>query len=655
MPDATNPADFRLAYRPEIDGLRAVAVLLVVLFHAGLGFPGGYVGVDVFFVISGFLITSLVLKEIELGRFSMLRFWERRVRRLAPAMLAMIFGVLVVGWFLLLAQDYAELASSVLWQIACVANVFFWRNTGYFAGGADEKPLLHTWSLAVEEQFYLALPLLLVLVWRSAPGNPVARCRAFFALIIVGSLALSAYATSAHAAAAFYLLPSRAWELAFGGLLATLPKRWFPVKAAAAEVGALLGLALICGAAVLFNEDTPFPGTAALAPCLGAAAFIWASSSRSTASSRILSTRPAVAVGLLSYSLYLWHWPVLAFMNYWALSRAQTASRLLAVGLALALAGLSYALIEQPFRRKRVLADRRSSVLAFAGSVSFALVAAALITQMQGLPSRHSPRAEQFAADAREPHFSASVKPQDLERGRLNRFGASGGDADLLLWGDSHAMAVAPALDRFLAEKGRSGLAVTHPATAPILDFVRNAKFGLGADAIPQGRAVLELLERSQVKDVFLVARWSNYQGEPLPGERGDFEAGLLRTVEGIRSEGARPWIVREVPAHFADVPKALAFAAITGSNPLEFASRPTHQPHEGWSEGFVAQLEERGAVVLDPRPAFYDARTQTYLMQYDDHALYRDSHHLTPYGAEQMILPLLRAAAPETSKQVTP
>ncbi|MEZ5385703.1 MAG: acyltransferase [Prosthecobacter sp.] len=207
-------------YRPDIDGLRAVAVLPVLFYHAGVSFTGGYVGVDVFFVISGFLITRLLVRDLERGRFSLLEFWHRRVRRIFPALFVMVLFTVVAGGFLMIPADYKELGQSVVAQSLLVANIFFWDDTGYFARAAESKPLLHTWSLAVEEQFYVLFPV--VLAWLSRSGKAHARRLLGIALLL--SFAASLPGPSCFPTTAFYLLPTRAWELLLGGILVFLPE-----------------------------------------------------------------------------------------------------------------------------------------------------------------------------------------------------------------------------------------------------------------------------------------------------------------------------------------------------------------------------------------------------------------------------------------------
>jgi peptidoglycan/LPS O-acetylase OafA/YrhL len=258
-------------YRPEVDGLRAVAVAVVVLFHADLGFPGGFVGVDVFFVISGYLITSLIVRDLEQGKFTLRSFWERRARRIVPALVVLVLLVSVAGFFLLLPSDYLDLGRSAAAQAAFVANIFFWRETGYFSGGADQKALLHTWSLAVEEQFYLIFPLLLLGLFRFATFR---RRRGLLSVISVATLmsfTLSVWAVTSYRTAGFYLLPPRAWEILLGALVAIAPAQRFWTTRMLREVAALCGLSAILIASLVYDSFTPFPGVAAVLPCLGAA------------------------------------------------------------------------------------------------------------------------------------------------------------------------------------------------------------------------------------------------------------------------------------------------------------------------------------------------------------------------------------------------
>ncbi|MCB5200694.1 acyltransferase, partial [Loktanella sp. TSTF-M6] len=295
-------------YRRDIDGLRTLAVVPVVLGHAGLGlFAGGFVGVDVFFVISGFLITGILVRELEQGRFSLIDFYERRARRILPALFVVLAACIVVFWFLLLPQHYVVIGKAGIASLLFSSNIYFFRiDSAYFANATSMQPLLHTWSLAVEEQFYIVFP---VLLWLIAAWRRTSRTL-LIAGLSLASFALAVWMVPRHPVAAFYLTPTRVWELGLGALLALGA---FPAlrHRLLAELVAAAGLVAIAWAVFTLDKTDPFPGLNALAPCLGAVAIIWAGQSQITLTGRLLSTRGMVGIGLMSYSLYLVHWPVL--------------------------------------------------------------------------------------------------------------------------------------------------------------------------------------------------------------------------------------------------------------------------------------------------------------------------------------------------------
>ena len=337
-------------HRADIDGLRAIAVVPVVLFHAGVSqVSGGFVGVDIFFVISGYLITSLILGEMREGRFSLLSFYERRIRRIFPALFAVLAVCIVLAGTLFLPRELRSFDESLLAATFFVSNIYFYGSNGYFAAPPDTLPLLHTWSLSIEEQFYIVFPLLLSLAIAFGRRIWVGLISVLFLL----SLAASIWVTPINPDAAFYLAPMRVWELMLGALLAArvLPRI---ESQAVREMLALAGVALIAYAVFRFSTSTPFPGSAALIPCLGAAFLIYAGEDEGTTSaSKVLSLRPLVFVGLISYSLYLWHWPLLVFARYWSVTSLTGWQSATIVIASFILAALSWAYIEQPFRRKR--------------------------------------------------------------------------------------------------------------------------------------------------------------------------------------------------------------------------------------------------------------------------------------------------------------
>lgn len=376
-----------LSYRPDIDGLRAIAVMLVVLNHVGLSvFSGGYIGVDVFFVISGYLITGIISRQMEKGSFRFSDFYMRRARRILPALYAVLLFVMVAGYYLYLPSDYSVLSESALSSIAFISNVFFWKNSGgYFSSTAEEMPLLHIWSLSVEEQFYFFWPLALILIIKvkSLKGRLT-----LIAAAVVASFTIAEIGVLQEWSSTYFLLPSRAGELLVGAFLAIwLSRRQSPLeRSMAAELAAVAGLMMVLLPAFLLSEGSAFPGVNALIPCVGAALIIGSRTFGNSLVSRLLSTRPFVLIGLISYSVYLWHWPMISFMHY---LRAEI-TPLIAVGLVAAsivLGYLSWRLIEQTFRHRAEATPSGVMVAAAVGSLCV-LILPAIVYLKDGLPAR---------------------------------------------------------------------------------------------------------------------------------------------------------------------------------------------------------------------------------------------------------------------------
>lgn len=374
----------KLEYRKDIDGLRGIAVLSVILFHAGVPlFDGGFIGVDIFFVISGYLITSIILIEKENGTFSLWNFYERRARRILPALFVVMATCVPFAWKWMLPNPLKDFGQSLIATSFFASNILFWRETGYFALAAEEKPLLHTWSLAVEEQFYILFPLLVLLLWRY-------KRQWLFPLVLVGiclSFGLSEWGWRYKPQAAFYLMPTRAWEIGIGCLVAFLhiyhqnkiTKRfssWFSA----------FGLMLLISAIFIFNEHTPNPSYWALLPLIGTA-LILLFPVPSSLTSKILTFRPLTAIGLISYSAYLWHQPIFAFIRIRTLNIPTPLMFLLGVLGTLLLGWFSWKYVEQPFRNKNFLS--KALVLAFltTGMVSFITIGG-VQHKYEGFPHR---------------------------------------------------------------------------------------------------------------------------------------------------------------------------------------------------------------------------------------------------------------------------
>ncbi len=390
-------------YREDIDWLRAIAVISVLGFHWDIRpFHGaGFVGVDIFFVISGFLITQIIQSEMASGDFSFARFYERRVRRLLPALYVMVLLTAIPSFYYLLPSERHEFFRSIAAVVTFTSNFFFWTQTGYFDRAADEKPLLHTWSLSVEEQFYLALPILiwLLLKWIGPDKRRQLALPAGLGILALASFALAHWLmTSGHKESAFFLSPPRAWEFLAGSLVA-MPGVPAIRNIHLYRTARIAGLAMIAGAVFGYRSYVTFPGVTALLPCAGAALFIWAGLGSSvTPRARYSPLRIAGFFGRISYSLYLWHWPLFIYAKFskpGLLLLPHEKAALFAVATAISYA--SYRFIEQPLRT-RALISSRTAAFAAAGSTSVALLAASLIAAGTGSLPDKDPRTAQLEA-----------------------------------------------------------------------------------------------------------------------------------------------------------------------------------------------------------------------------------------------------------------
>lgn len=642
-----------LRYRADIDGLRAVAVLAVVAYHAGFGVRGGYVGVDVFFVISGFLITSLIAKELDAGSFSLAQFWERRIRRIWPAASAMTLLALGAGWMMMLPPSFLRLAEDALAQVLLFANVRFLHSANYFDGSATLRPLLHTWSLAVEEQFYLAFPPLLMLLW----GMGRRRVRLVLVVILGASLALSAWQTAAQPKPAFYLLPARVWELMLGALLVLSPRVLGAAKWTrnAAGVG---GLGLILAPMLIYSDSTRFPGLAALPPCIGTALLIAAGGpGESSVVTRMLAWTPLRFIGLISYSLYLWHWPILSFMHYTLGDDLTPSLRAAAMAACLLLSIASWRFIEMPVRHVggRVGLARVAIVAAAATSIT---VAACLgIKWSGGIPSRFT--AAELSLGVPDPmnrSWEATGVRAALERGEAP-FKAMGAPRDpgqrpcFLLWGDSHAMAISEALDARAREKGLSGTAALR-AESVALPAVWIPALGLESrDASANwNNAVIAWIRENRPANVVLCSRWSAYLEEP-PGGRANrliaplssdspsaalAERTMGAALEALSTACAQSdstlWLLKEVPTQSDTTERRVAFSHLTGrSTSLAGISLAEHRDHQRRVDALLASLAVPPRVV-DLSAASFPAASASRLGE-DEASYYADTHHLNTRG----------------------
>jgi peptidoglycan/LPS O-acetylase OafA/YrhL len=452
-------------YRADVDGLRAIAVLPVVLYHSGLGFSGGFVGVDVFYVISGFLITKIIYDLSAERRFSFADFYDRRIRRLFPALFVLLLAVTLWSAIYLLSPDLEDFGGSLFSAAVYASNIYFYKKTGYFDEAAATKPLLHTWSLAIEEQFYILVPFLLIALVRFVD----ARWHVPFLLVLSAtSFVLCLWLTAHDTAGAFYLLPPRAWELGIGGALAIAAPpvhryRWL------AEGLTVAGIAAIAFAVFVFSDATPFPGWRVAIPTLGAAAILSTNGRSGAMVERLLSTAPFTFIGKISYSLYLWHWPVIVSYDY---GRAPVFTETLeCVAVFTLLAILSWRFVEAPVRTRRLLGSRRALFLAAAmASVATAAIGLVLM-KSEGLPQRQSERVTALLDERRwiSPHRSCHYV--SIERAAADRLcvrGAQGVTPTFLLAGDSHADAISEGLFAAARDRSVAGIQYTAPSFVPL-------------------------------------------------------------------------------------------------------------------------------------------------------------------------------------------
>ncbi|MCC6274951.1 MAG: acyltransferase, partial [Leptospiraceae bacterium] len=424
-----------LDYRPEIDGLRALAVLPVILFHAGFEmFSGGFVGVDVFFVISGYLITTIILSDLEQGKFSIIDFYERRARRILPALFVVMLVSIPFAWFWFLPSDMKFYSRSLVAVSMFASNFLFWRETGYFDTSAEIKPLLHTWSLAVEEQYYVIFPLFLMLFWRFG------KRRIFILLLIVfvASFVSAQLGASSRPAATFFLLPTRGWELLIGAFTAFYLYRsnrvefsgWFR------EIGSWLGVALIFFSVFAYSEATPFPGIYALVPTVGTMLIILFAT-QSTTTGRFLGNKYFVGIGLISYSAYLWHQPLFAFARQRSLVEPGHQVFAILSVTSLILAYFSWRYIETPFRKKGYI--RRSKIFAYAFCLTVFFIGVGLVGHItEGVFCRQN-IANTMQLDARvaaNHGLSADCAGGYIESSNC----MTDKNPEVLVWGNSYAM-----------------------------------------------------------------------------------------------------------------------------------------------------------------------------------------------------------------------
>jgi peptidoglycan/LPS O-acetylase OafA/YrhL len=618
-------------YRPDIDGLRALAVLAVIAFH---GFPeyfaSGFVGVDVFFVISGFLISGIILDETRVGIFSLQRFYARRVRRIFPALLLVLVVSLLAGWWLLLPADLVRLGKQLAASAAFVSNFYLWFQSGYFSPDARTFPLLHLWSLGVEEQFYIVWPLIIVGLQRR-PNWTISA----IVLIGISSFCLNVALIDNHEAD-FYSPVTRAWELMLGASLAWLRRRddKAPPSKRSADIATIAGLLLISGSASLFDQQSSYPGWLALVPTTGTSLILWSGASSRVASS-ILSARAVVFVGLISYPLYLWHWPLLVFSEAFKFAPLTQLERGLVVAASFILAWLTYELVESKFRAGGV---NRAKIATLGGGMIFVAVAGFAIVEGQGFETRF-PKEVRELAEVRGYPASWRIHECLIDPKKETTFAKSCMEEArplLFVWGDSTATALMPGL-RQLQHERNFGLAQFNAnSCGPWLT--------VNVPGNPNCRGindeVLGIVSRARPDVVVLHARGST-QPEDIAGLKETILALHALSIPHIIVLGPVPVWKRGLPN------EVLRYFVI---HHALIPARSSQRVYQSWDDAEMrAAIVKLGAEYISAWDVMCNADgCLTRLGEGPDDIVASDQHHLTESGSTFLVQSIEDKILPE-------
>lgn len=627
-------------YRPEIDGLRTVAIVPVVLVHMGFAWmSGGYVGVDVFFVISGYLISGVIIQKMNSDSWSFAGFWKARILRILPASVVMMLSVLVAAYFIMTPQHFVETSHSAMWQSVFLESVHLASQShGYYDSTAQVKPLLHTWSLSIEELFYFLFPFALFFLWKRGRKLTIG----VFALVALISLANSVIGSVVYPESTYYLLSARAWELLVGVLARVIVMRPNRITAQAMS---LVGIVAIGYACIAYTDQTVFPGFAALIPTMGTAAILVSNQDHGTLVGRFLSMKPMVYVGKISYSLYLWHWPVYVFWKYYSLEAIGLSDQLLMICLSVVLALMSYYLIEKPFRY--MLIDCRIPKIYGLGIGQVAAVASLgfLVTANAGWPERFETTSNihKYYPDSSDDFDSkkiAEVK-EILKQDKLVHLGKEG-KPEFLVWCDSHGHPLREMISETASQQGLSGRIAMRSGSLPVPNVWTQRGSGQ-REFLAYNAAIEDYVYDSNIKHVILIGRWtpavlgtenrtlSDTDRIPILKDSPQvLEKHLTALVDRLQSKGVTVWLMRQVPEHpFNPVEKLVAtrgrIEGVTLAEHLMF-QKETNEI-----------LLRSGATILDPTPYMFGENNRTILVGPDGIPEWLDGSHLNTLGAKRL------------------
>jgi len=617
-------------FRADIQGLRAIAVTSVVLHHASSEFlPGGYVGVDIFFVISGFLITRILLRELDAGTYSIAEFYVRRIKRLFPALYLMLAATLAVGFALLPPDQLAELSLTVISTALFSSNLLFIKITGYFASAAELKPLLHTWSLAVEEQFYLAFPPALAFLARRRREWVIPALWVGF----LASLLLCEVVLEYRPSEAFYLPLTRAFELLTGCLLAAgaVPTLRSDLIRNLASVA---GLAMITLAIALYEPSTRFPGILALVPCVGTALVIYAGNQRDSLAGTLIGGAVPCFIGNLSYSWYLWHWPVFCYLRWITIGSASPLQIAAATVLSFGLGYASWQYVELPAQRFKITG--RNVLLSGVATILVTCIVCVGPVVLRGLPDRFTTQERALLASEGDfNHRRSSCHSEDWRPVAYRDscvFGASASPTTAV-YGDSFGAEIVAALgERLQAQSTSSAIQITSSACPPAAGYRPPSRPRCTA----YNKTTLELLANDQrIKTVVLIANYNIYPRDDLPELLG----GLTKTAATLKRHGKRVAIIYQVPSMHFVVPTALALVSHRGQDPTSYGIELAEHEREtaDLNTALDAIVARTGAIKIDPaRDLCVGGLCKAYLPAFG--SLYFDRLHLSMAGARLVV-----------------
>lgn len=646
-----------LTYRPDIDGLRAVAVLLVVVFHVwgSKYIPGGFIGVDIFFVISGFLITQIIHKELKQKTFTFKDFYTRRIRRLMPAFILVIVSTNVIALYILLPEDLIEYSKSQISAALFLSNMYLWSQAGgYFASNADFIPLLHTWSLSVEEQFYLIWPLCLLLLVKYF--NFFIRIGIIIMITCLGFF-LSEWAVNYYLSASYYFFPTRAFELLMGAILALSISRLPILSVRVSNLLSLIGLALIIIPSFILTKGSHFPGINALWPCLGAVLIIYSGMGENRGvTSRLLSLKPLVIIGLISYPLYLWHWPIISFTNYHAIEINFFEGSIIII-LSLFLSFLTWKFIEKPVRDHVKFSFKHVFLWLFLLPSTVIILTSFLTIYSEGFPKRFSDEitsknkavmslTHKIRGGCNQGDVENPLGPNECILGNASR-----NNIDILLIGDSHANAISGMIDVMASDAGLRGYDVTQSNTYPLV--------GVDVSKIVNGERSFYHKFRKRNDWIYEHIKGQNYQFVVIAGEYNTFfaeggrfltnekyskpshensvklfEISLVQMIENIIATGATPVLIEDVPNMSEDLSRCSLNNVLYNKQQECSNAYIDIERKQQYAIKIFRKLEKNYPEIIVINPKLITCDSDRCFADIDGTPLYRDEGHLNDFGA---------------------